>query len=293
MPGDNFQLNVSDSFDWKQPATVSMFVSKNKTGGSPYYASQLRIFPDERNFRITEPHLQEPPQSQYSLKHYLEALKYLPQEHIRSLIHDNPDMYIIRIIEGGIPDDGQPCVFYNINGLTGSNGWHIRLDVQPLHQDDDGSGYHGLGSDVIHVFYGDGSLPIPTQTYYLENMTEKQKFERLASITLYENGTANLATPLISSYLLPACTYSFAENELLIYANIETREAESAYGVKNGDVIAKFTVAADGALVFESAAVPLFADVGARYALTQTSPIPTSDFGLREWVNIDNDEQGF
>ena len=105
------------------------------------------------------------------------------------------------------------------------------------------------------------------RTYSLENPTDKQKLERLASITLYKNGTAELATPLISSYLLPACTYSFEENELLIYANIEMPESESAYGVNNGDVIARFAVADDGALVFESATVPLFADAGARYVL--------------------------
>jgi beta-lactamase regulating signal transducer with metallopeptidase domain len=190
VPGDNFQLQVSDNFDWIESATISMFILKNRTGGNPYFACQLRIFPDERKFWVTEPRRQEPPQSQYDLRHYLDALKYLPQEHIRSLTHDNPDMYLINLVEGGIPDDNQPCVFYNMNGLADNNRWYIRLDVQPMYQDEEGSGYHGLGSDVIHVFYGDGPLSISARTYYLENITEQQKFERLKSITLYDNGTA-------------------------------------------------------------------------------------------------------
>lgn len=109
-------------------------------------------------------------------------------------------------------------------------------------------------------------------TYSLENPTEKQKLERLLSVTLYDDGIAWLRTPLISSYLLPQCTYSVVDDELLIRAVIETELEEGAYGVRNGDVIAKFAIADDKALVFRSAAVPLFADVGARYVYGPLSP---------------------
>lgn len=262
VPGDNFQLQVSEDFDWLEPAAVSMFVSKNKPNGSPCYACQLRVFPDELKFWVTEPQRQDPPENRYGLKQYLDALKYLPQEHIRSLLYDEPDRYLINLADGGIPGDSQPCVFYSGDGrkLTGYNGWDIRLDIQPLYQNEDGGGYHGLGSDVIHVFYADAA-----RTYSLENATQRQMLERLSSVTLYQNGTARLATPLVSSYSLPDCTYAFADGELLIYASIETEEMEGAFGVKNGEVIARFAVAGDDALVFQSAVVPLFADEGARY----------------------------
>ncbi len=105
----------------------------------------------------------------------------------------------------------------------------------------------------------------PTKTYSLENPTERQKIERLSSVQLYSDGTARLATPLISSYMLPNCTYAFVDDELLIYANIETEKTEAAFGVKHREIIARFTVADDNTLVFRSAAVPLFADKGARY----------------------------
>ena len=72
----------------------------------------------------------------------------------------------------------------------------------------------------------------------------------------------------ISSFLLPNCTYAFADGELLIYASIMTEELENAFSVKNGQVIAKFTVADDNTLVFQSATVPVFADEGVRYTST-------------------------
>ena len=287
VPGDNFQLQVSDNFDWIEPATISMFITKNRIGRDSHFACQLRISPEEHHLWVTEPRQQEPPQSQYDVRHYLDALKYLPQEHIRGLTNDNSDMYMINLVDGGIPDDNQPCVFYNMNGLTDNGGWYIRLDIQPLYQDEDGSGYHGLGSDVIHVYYEDTSLSASARTYSLENPTQKQKVERLSSINLYSDGTAYLVTPPISSYMLPNCTYAFAEGELLIYASIETEESENAFGVKNGEVIVRFTVADDNTLVFQWATVPVFADEGARY-VSKPNPSP---YEPRKWLDYYFDEQ--
>lgn len=102
-------------------------------------------------------------------------------------------------------------------------------------------------------------------TYSLENPTEKQKFERLLSITLYKNGDATLRTPLISSYLLPKCTYSVDDDELLIHAAIENDLEKGFYGVKNKEVIARFKITGDETLVFRLSTVPLFAEFGAQY----------------------------
>ncbi|WHH59310.1 hypothetical protein [Petroclostridium sp. X23] len=127
----------------------------------------------------------------------------------------------------------------------------------------------------------------PLQQYVLENATEKQRAVRMLSVTLYGDGTARLATPLISSYMLPNCTYAFADDELLIYSNIETEELENAFGVKNGEVIARFTVADDNTLVFQSATVPLFAAEGARYV----SAPNTDSYEPRKWFNYYFHEQ--
>lgn len=105
----------------------------------------------------------------------------------------------------------------------------------------------------------------PFKQYILENATEKERFERMLSVTLYEDGTAQLAIPPISSYFLPSCTYAFTDGELLICARIETEKAEDAFSLKNGEVIARFEVVDDNTLVFRSSTKPLFADEGARY----------------------------
>lgn len=109
-------------------------------------------------------------------------------------------------------------------------------------------------------------------TYYLENPTEKQRFERLASVTLYDDGRVWLRTPPISSYALPDCTLSITNDELSIHADIATEAEEEFFGVKNGEVIARFTIAEDKTVIFQWAAVPLFADVGARYVFMPDSP---------------------
>lgn len=109
------------------------------------------------------------------------------------------------------------------------------------------------------------TVKVGRKTYFLENPTEKEKLERMTSVTLYNDGTAQLAASLISSYMLPTCSYTFVGNELLIHANFQEEETSEFFGVENKEVIARFEVVDENTLVFKSATVPLFADVGARY----------------------------
>jgi hypothetical protein len=125
-------------------------------------------------------------------------------------------------------------------------------------------------------------------TYYLENPTEKQKFERLLSVTLCDDGTATLATPPISSYILPQCTYTVEGDALIISAVIETKSEAGFYGVKNKDVIARFTITDDKTLLFQSAAVPVYADFQARYI---SAPFTSVSYETYEWLNYFHDEQ--
>ncbi len=139
----------------------------------------------------------------------------------------------------------------------------------------------------------DLSMPseTPKKIYTLENPTERQKMARMWFVNLYSDGTAWLKTPLISSYLLPKCTYSFVENELLIYASIQTEKSEGFFGVSDESIIARFEVIDENTIVFKSANVPLFADEGARYVFVSNSITPISDFKSREWVNFYHDDQ--
>lgn len=131
------------------------------------------------------------------------------------------------------------------------------------------------------------------RTYYLENPTERQKFERLRFVRLYSDGRVEFLPALISSYTGPKCTSSITNDELLIHAVIENDSEEGAYGVKNGDVIARFRVEDEQTLVFLSADVPLFADAGARYVYKAVFETVSDDiltvsdaaYEAREWLD--------
>ena len=95
----------------------------------------------------------------------------------------------------------------------------------------------------------------PRQQYILENATDRDRMERMLSVSLYSDGTARLATPPISSYaLVGACSYSYTDGELLIF---DESQGE----------IARFEVVDDTAIIFRAATVPLFAKAGARYVI--------------------------
>jgi len=143
---------------------------------------------------------------------------------------------------------------------------------------------HGTGRDAAnnHV------TPPITQTYSLENPTDKQKLERLLSVTLYDDGTATLATPVISSYLLPKCAYAIVGSELQIRSIIENGTAEAAYDVKNGDIIASFEMADNNTLIFLTSIVPMFADEGARYVCAKDTAPKTTPLLDVNLVTVDS-----
>lgn len=114
-----------------------------------------------------------------------------------------------------------------------------------------------------------GRTPAALGTYVLEDATERQRLERMLSVTLYRDGTARLQTPPISSYLLlDPYFYTFTDSELLIH-------------YERDDVIARFALDGD-ALVFREASVPLYADEGARYALPGRSAFSGTP---RSWLD--------
>lgn len=122
-------------------------------------------------------------------------------------------------------------------------------------------------------------MPIATGPYEMEGLTERDKMEMMYTISLHEDGTAYLYTPLISSYIPPPCTYTIEGSEVLIRAFLETEEHGYGYNLKNGDVIARFKIVDDQTLDFESSAVPLFA--GSRY-------VYSPPYKANEWVNYFN-----
>ena len=121
----------------------------------------------------------------------------------------------------------------------------------------------------------------PQRQYILENATDRQRLERMLSVSLYSDGTVRLSTPPISSYMLVGAymyEYDLSNNELLISDS-------------EGNVIARFDVIDENTIVFRYATVPLFADIGARYVLLTASPVvPPTPFQPRVWLDYYYDE---
>lgn len=143
----NFSLHVDSNFNWMDSQAISYFFSNaQKT-----YGAQLRIFPVEGKYFLTEPSEKQEQNRIFLLRHYLEAIKYLPQYEILQMAP--ADQYIISHIDGGSPSDYERVIRYSSHGVEETDGWFIHLQIQPLHWD--GEGYQGTGEEVIDVFYGD------------------------------------------------------------------------------------------------------------------------------------------
>ena len=145
MNSMNFSLQVDSDFNWADSQAVTYFFMKSKTT----YKGQLRIFPHEEKFFLTEPSEGQEQHSIFLLRHYLDAIKYLPQEAIRQMAPG--DQYIISQREEGTPGSYDRVITYTQNGVEDIDGWYIHLEIQPLHTD--GDAFSGRGDEVIHVFY--------------------------------------------------------------------------------------------------------------------------------------------
>ena len=149
---DNFDLILTSDFDWAGPEAIRFFYFKDQTA----YSAQLRIFPEENKFFVTESSKSEGRQEIFLLYNFLQALQYLPREEIAAL-SPGADRYILHQRAEGIPDAYDRVVTYTRNGAEEIDGWYIHLEIQPLYEDPDG-GYSGTSDDVIQLFYEDKSL---------------------------------------------------------------------------------------------------------------------------------------
>ena len=145
---DYLDLILNSDFDLAYSAAIRFFYYKGQTA----HSSQLGISPRDNRFRVTEPAEWEEPGKIFLLHHFLQALKYLPQEEVSKLAPD-ADQYILTHRESGRPEDYDRAITYTENGAGPIDGWFIHLEIQPMWKNPNG-GYHGTGDEVIHLFYG-------------------------------------------------------------------------------------------------------------------------------------------
>ncbi len=151
---DGFQLHLTADFNWRDHEVVQFFYTEDQR----VYSSQLHFSVGGENYFLTERTDWTQREPYYYLQHYLEALKYLPQEEITALSPDM-DQYIVQLRTEGTPEDYDRVITYTSDGAQNIDGWFIHLELQPMTQIDDSS-YHGKGTDVIHVFYGQNKRPL-------------------------------------------------------------------------------------------------------------------------------------
>ena len=146
---DNFDLILTSDFDWAGSQAIRFFYFKDQAA----YSAQLRIFPEENKFFVTESGKWAGEHEIFLLHHVLQALKYLPQKEIAKMAPD-ADRYILHQRASGTPDAYDRVITYTRNGAEEIDGWFIHLEIQPLYADPEG-GYSGTGGGVIHLFYGE------------------------------------------------------------------------------------------------------------------------------------------
>lgn len=149
---------LTSNFEIRKSGEVSFFyIQKQRT-----YRAQLKMSAEEETYSVTAPTSWPWQNTVFSLRSYLDALKYLPQEEIRRLSPD-ADLYSVTLAETGTPNDWDHTITYTPQGAGDIDGWYIHLQVQPFYANED-SGYRGTGEDIIHLFYG-GESSVPAGTY--------------------------------------------------------------------------------------------------------------------------------
>ena len=143
---NNFSLTVDGNFDWVDSQAVRYFYYEDQSVRS----GQLRIFPEEQAYFLTESEPWPDQNRIFLLRHYLDALKYLPQDAIRALAP--ADRYLIEHIDGGSPTGFDRVITYSAFGPGPTDGWYLHLRLLPLHEA--GDGYAGGGDEAVHLFYG-------------------------------------------------------------------------------------------------------------------------------------------
>lgn len=144
----NFDLMFTPDFNWANDGAIRFFYMKNQKT----YSAQLRMFHDDNKYFITDTEEWIEQELIFKLFHYLDALKYMPQEEIHQLSPD-ADGYSVMQVDHGGPGDFDRVLTYSPEGAVELDGWYIHLTVQPLHKVDGGA-YNGSGDEVIHLFYG-------------------------------------------------------------------------------------------------------------------------------------------
>ena len=146
--GKNFEILLQENFDFASTFIHYFFYQDQKTMGSML---TYTAYADTGTLLGT--HECEEQETVYLLQHYLEALRCLPQERIRSMSPE-AGRYHIRHVEEGTPESYARVIRYSDQGIGATDGWLVHLEVIPMYRGEDGE-FVDAKEEAIHVFYGD------------------------------------------------------------------------------------------------------------------------------------------
>lgn len=193
---DSFDLMFTSDFEWANDGAIRFYYLKDQKT----YSAQLRMFHDDNKYFITDSVEWVEQEHCFKLFHYLDAIKYMPQEEIQKLSPDADGFSVCMRIDG-VPGDYDRVLKYSQNGVEDIDGWYIHLEVQPLHKVEGGA-YNGSGDELIHLFYGHRDLIVP------ENNSVTKWFDYLDAPVEMEGGL----TTELPEY--PGVTFQYTKNQI-------------------------------------------------------------------------------
>jgi hypothetical protein len=169
MNANNLHLTVDGQFEWVDSQAMRYYFRE----GDKTHSGQVQIFPKEQQYHIVKSAEWTEQEQIFLLRHYLNALKYLPTTTIRETV--SADRYVIRHVEEGTPGDYPRVIMYSPEGVWNSENWLIHLQLDPLHKD--GEGFSGTGDYFYMQMYAtpqEDLFPAANtyQAYAIEEMGE-------------------------------------------------------------------------------------------------------------------------
>jgi len=180
MPTDFFPLMLTTDFHWAHLHTICLIFTQETRHGMQQYTSQLQGHPDSASFRVLPAwQLRYPRQPLNRLQDFLNALHYLPQQHILDLVYPPAAAFMLELVLADTQTTYHPNVFYNRHGVVEQpHGEFVLLALLPMYAavEVDGyiymdhtqsaagyayggttqsfeQGFQGTGADTIFLFF--------------------------------------------------------------------------------------------------------------------------------------------
>lgn len=228
----SFEFFLTPEFEIRKSAVIPFFYIQDQQ----IYDAQLKLSADEGIYSVIPPTPGSWQDRFYNLYIYLQALKHLPQEEIRRLSPD-ADLYCVTLVDSAATNSNARSISYTDQGAGSIDGWYIHLQVQPFYENED-SGYHGTGDDIIDLFYGDESRTtvgtyVGTDTPGTLLANDSPSGLDSPYLHLGSDGTFQRSYSLLSSFATVGL-YEQTDDTLTLYTN----EGRNAYVFrKAGDTL--------------------------------------------------------